>query len=186
MVVTDKYVFFYRNYYSQWHIRHFKDEHGREFNCAEQYMMWHKAMTFGDTETASKIMEAVFPGDQKALGRQVKGYVDKQWDIIRLEVVAKGNYLKFSQHADLKKHLIEDHKGKIFVEASAIDPIWGVGLWEDDPLILDEKNWKGTNLLGKALNMAQEMIMKEEVEVSINANDKTEIFKGGTKIGSQG
>ena len=42
-------------------------------------------------------------------------------------------------------------ENRTIVEASPYDKIWGVGLLEDDPLILDEKNWKGLNLLGKAL-----------------------------------
>ena len=39
-------------------------------------------------------------------------------------------------------------KNTILVEASPYDKIWGVGLGVDDPLILDNKNWKGENLLG--------------------------------------
>ena len=38
---------------------------------------------------------------------------------------------------------------KIFVEASPIDKIWGVGLAENNDLILDPKNWKGLNYLGE-------------------------------------
>ena len=37
------------------------------------------------------------------------------------------------------------------VEASPYDRIWGVGLGERDPLILDKANWRGTNLLGVTL-----------------------------------
>ena len=40
---------------------------------------------------------------------------------------------------------------RIFVEASPYDKIWGVGLYETDDRILDEKNWLGENLLGKAI-----------------------------------
>jgi predicted NAD-dependent protein-ADP-ribosyltransferase YbiA (DUF1768 family) len=32
-----------------------------------------------------------------------------------------------------------------------MDKIYGVGLSEDNDLILDEKNWRGQNLLGKTL-----------------------------------
>ena len=39
----------------------------------------------------------------------------------------------------------------VLVEPSARDKVWGVGLAENDPLIENEKNWKGQNLLGKAL-----------------------------------
>lgn len=123
MVVTDTHVYFYRNFYSQWHILDFKDDKGNTFNCAEQAMMYEKAMLFGDTETAAKIMAETYPGEQKNLGREVKGYVDSEWAAVRLEVVTKINYFKFSQHPKIKNVLCVKHKDKILVEASAIDPI---------------------------------------------------------------
>jgi predicted NAD-dependent protein-ADP-ribosyltransferase YbiA (DUF1768 family) len=37
------------------------------------------------------------------------------------------------------------------VEGTPFDPIWGVMIKWDDDRILDEKNWRGQNLLGKVL-----------------------------------
>jgi hypothetical protein len=54
--------------------------------------------------------------------------------------------------------VLQAYPGFEFVEASPVDKIWGVGLAEDDPLIYDKANWLGQNLLGKALNAAQDMI----------------------------
>ena len=51
-------------------------------------------------------------------------------------------------------------KNLILVEGSPVDPIWGVGLHFDDDLILDEKNWKGQNLLGKCLMQARKKLLK--------------------------
>lgn len=49
------------------------------------------------------------------------------------------------------KKLLLSTGDKIIVEANEYDRIWGIGLhWSDDKC-LDEKNWKGMNLLGKAL-----------------------------------
>ena len=57
---------------------------------------------------------------------------------------------KFSQNEDLKQILLETGD-RILVEGSPYDKIWGVKIdWQDDK-ILDEKNYKGLNLLGKAL-----------------------------------
>ena len=39
-----------------------------------------------------------------------------------------------------------------------IDQIWSCGLAENDPLILDPKNWTGQNLLGKVLMEVRDLI----------------------------
>ena len=55
---------------------------------------------------------------------------------------------------------MKEQKHLILVEGSPVDPIWGVGLHFDDDLILDEKNWKGQNLLGKCLMQARKKLLK--------------------------
>ncbi len=56
--------------------------------------------------------------------------------------------------------LNKEFDGKKFCEASPIDIVWGVGLGEDDPLIDDESNWRGQNLLGKALDEVRNTLLK--------------------------
>jgi ribA/ribD-fused uncharacterized protein len=46
------------------------------------------------------------------------------------------------------------------VEASPYDRIWGVGLGERDPLILDKANWRGTNLLGVTLMKVRDTLSR--------------------------
>ena len=36
------------------------------------------------------------------------------------------------------------------------DTIWGIGLYANDPCVLDEKQWRGQNLLGKVLMRVRE------------------------------
>jgi ribA/ribD-fused uncharacterized protein len=86
-----------------------------------------------------------------------KNYDDLIWSIHRLSKMTIVNILKFEQNEGFRKELL-DTGDKILVEASPYDTIWGVGLSEDDPLILDEKNWKGTNLLGVSLMEVRRMI----------------------------
>jgi ribA/ribD-fused uncharacterized protein len=101
------------------------------------------------------------PKTAKALGRKVKNYDDKVWDEKRYQVMVDANMLKYSQNEDLKRMLLnKEFDGKKFCEASPKDRIWGVGLSENDPLIDDEKNWLGTNLLGKALDKVRERLLK--------------------------
>ena len=49
-------------------------------------MMYHKALLFGDLETADKILKTVHPRDVKRLGRLVKNYDDSVWSEKRFDV----------------------------------------------------------------------------------------------------
>lgn len=156
MRVTDKYLFFWGGFLSQWAKCKFT-ENNISFNTCEQYMMYHKAMVFSDTVTAQEILKVSDPKKQKALGRKVKGFNDKAWDLHKYQTVIQGNFLKFSQNPKLKESLLATGD-KILVEASPFDRIWGIGLAAENDLVLDEKNWRGQNLLGKALMDVREKL----------------------------
>ena len=79
------------------------------FNCAEQYMMYCKALHFNDYATAAKVMETKEPSGQKKLGRRVVGFDPGQWDTVKLDVVVQGNISKFTSNttkASLKRRLL--------------------------------------------------------------------------------
>lgn len=168
MFYNDKYVFFYGSVFSQWAATPFT-ENGRTFATAEQYMMYHKATTMGDMETAKKIMDTTHPDEQKALGREIKPWIQEKWDAVKYQIVVGGNILKFSQNPDAFEQIMTLGKGRHFVEASPTDKIWGIGLSERDPRCLDEANWQGQNLLGKALdetyNYLYNKVMPRDAEV---------------------
>jgi ribA/ribD-fused uncharacterized protein len=125
--------------------------------------MWMKAITFGDETIALRILlEGKNPKMAKTLGRLVKNYDDKKWNEIRYKVMVDANYFKYSQSEDLKKMLLNpEFDGKHFVEASPLDGIWGIKCGETEALD-DESNWKGQNLLGKALDEVREMLLNEK------------------------
>lgn len=160
MRVTDKHVFFWGEWPSNWFKCHFVVE-GNEFFNSEQYFMWVKAKTFGDEEIAEEILKkGKNPKAAKALGRKVKNYDDAVWNEKRYQVMVDANLHKYSQNEELKALLLNPElKGKHFCEASPLDKIWGLGLGENDPLIDDESNWKGLNLLGKALDEVREKLV---------------------------
>jgi hypothetical protein len=83
------------------------------------------------------------------LGRQVRNFDAKAWEELSEIYVFMGNLLKFSQNPEIFGKLLATNDS-ILAEASPFDKIWGVGLEESDPRILDQENW-GQNLLGKAL-----------------------------------
>lgn len=145
----EKYYFFWKNrsMFSNWFPSKFK-VNGYTYNCGEQYMMHQKAIGFGDLETAHKIMETESPAEQKRLGRTVKNFDNDAWALVRYSVVKRGLREKFQQNPELKAGLL-NLKGSIFVEASPMDRIWGIGYTEEDALN-NIDNW-GLNLLGKIL-----------------------------------
>lgn len=160
MKVTDTHIYFWNGTYSNWHPAVITDlETGKKFANTEQAFMWYKAMQFGDTETAQKVEETPNPREVKKLGRLVKNYDDAQWEKVRYDIMVKVNMWKFTQIRGFMDELLATGD-KIIVEASPYDKIWGVGLLEDDPLILDEKNWQGQNLLGKVCMEIRETLRK--------------------------
>jgi len=154
--ITDKYVFFWGSVLSNWYHAPFnyKNHH---FENSEQAFMWEKANYFGDTEMAELILKTPAPNENKMLGKKVKNFNAGEWLTAGYPIMVDVCYEKFKQNPSMKNELLSTGD-KIIVEASPYDVIWGIGLhWEDDA-VLDEKNWRGQNLLGKALMDVREKL----------------------------
>lgn len=132
---------------------------GKNWNCSEQYFMWRKAMTFGDHETAEKILQTVDAKEAKQLGRQVKGFKNEVWDIYKYHYMYLAVYAKFTQNNDLYK-VLELYKDKHFVEGNPFDRIWAVGLDWRDERIGNPDEWRGQNLLGQILDEVKSKLVK--------------------------
>lgn len=159
--ITDTHAYFWNSVYSQWYTKkNLFQEDGVWYPNAEKYMMMKKAELMGDKETWLKMKSIVNPRGVKALGREVKNFDAKLWDANKEKIVTQANYLKFSQNKDLLE-IMKSHKHLTLVEASPVDKIWGVGLHFEDDNILDEKNWRGQNLLGKCLMEARKQLLKD-------------------------
>lgn len=157
---TDKYVLFLTSEFSQWYPSDFSSKDGLSFNCAEQYMMYHKAKLFKDDAAAERIMASDKPDEHKQWGREVKNFDAATWNKYAEALVYAGNYLKFTQNPHLFDALMAT-KGKELVEAADYDVIWGIGLRADDPKAADKNNWQGRNLLGKTLTMLRDDLIAE-------------------------
>lgn len=120
------------------------------YASAEHYMMWRKAMLFGDQRTAARILAAPHPGAAKNLGRGVADFDQGVWEAERFGIVVDGNRAKFGQHSGLRAFLLATGD-RVLVEASPVDPVWGIGMARDDPDAGDPSRWRGLNLLGYAL-----------------------------------
>jgi ribA/ribD-fused uncharacterized protein len=156
---TERFTFFFRPEapFSQWHPARFELA-GKVFNCAEQYMMYGKAILFGDAEIAAEILEAVAPKQHKALGRKVRNFSDAVWKANREAIVTDGSRAKFMQNPELRQALL-DTAGTELVEASPFDRIWGIGLAATDKRAEDPAQWRGQNLLGKILTRVRDELL---------------------------
>lgn len=155
--ITDNFVFFWNGIYSQWYPSDFIIDNIK-FNCCEQYMMYMKAKTFGDNETAEEILNTESPSVQKQLGRKVKNFDRDIWDEKCFSIVYQANYAKFSQNENLKQQLLETGD-RILVEASPYDKIWGIKMGVGDDYIDYPSHWKGLNLLGFAITTVRKNLI---------------------------
>jgi ribA/ribD-fused uncharacterized protein len=128
------------------------------FSSMEQWLIWKKARTFGDSEIAKQIMETDDPATIKKLGRQVRGYVHHIWVDKRYAIAVRGVLAKFSQNESLKKNL-QQTGSKTIAEAATYDTVWSCGLHVTDPDTQDQSKWKGENLLGQALMEVRDTLM---------------------------
>ena len=157
-------IFFYRvgdayGAFSNWAPTPFTVD-GVSFSTAEQYIMYRKCLTFGDTVTAEKLLSSDSPKEQKALGREAADYIDSVWAGIRQTVAIRGLYAKFSQDAELKRLLLGTGDA-VLVECTSNDRIWACGLDRDDDDRLSADRWKGQNILGFALMEVRNMLRAE-------------------------
>lgn len=159
--VTDTHVYFLSGPFSQWYNRQMIIPfNGRDqiFYHCEQYMMASKALLFDDQETLDLILKEKSPAECKKLGRKVKKFDISKWQANARNIVTEGNRYKFRNHEDLKEYILSTGNRKL-VEAAHYDPVWGVGLSQDDDNILFESNWKGTNWLGQCLMTVREELI---------------------------
>ncbi|MCK2219017.1 NADAR family protein [Actinomadura sp. ATCC 31491] len=138
---------------SQWWPAAFTED-GHRYASAEHYMMAHKAWLFGDDETARRVLAAPGPAQAKNLGRLVRGFDEATWEAHRFAIVVRGSAAKFGQHPELRAYLLGT-AGRVLVEASPLDRVWGIGLAADDERATSPARWRGLNLLGFALMSAR-------------------------------
>lgn len=141
---------------SNWYLSDFSVD-GIDFTSMEQYMMYRKAMLFGDAAIAAQILGTNDVAQIKALGRMVSNYNDSVWNGMRQVIIYKGVLEKFRQNEDLKAKLLETGNN-ILAECAVRDQIWGIGLSMTDERRHDLASWNGQNLLGYTL-----MIVRDEL-----------------------
>jgi ribA/ribD-fused uncharacterized protein len=169
MKIAGNYYFFYTNFLSNWHRQSFIDPNtGIKFLTTEQAFMWYKADFFKDSSVRIELARfPIEPRTAKELGRLVRGYDEARWECVREAFMVYVNYLKYSQNPDLRQKLLDTGK-LVLAEASPVDLIWGIGLGEkvEEAILINEKNWRGRNLLGKALMKVRVMLIQDFLKKS--------------------
>lgn len=135
--------------FSQWYPAPFEVA-GETYATAEHYMMAEKARLFGDETARRAILASTHPDQAKKLGRTVRNFEEVRWNAARFDIVVQGNAAKFGQHPALRAFLLSTG-ARVLVEASPVDPVWGIGLAQDHPQAANPAEWRGLNLLGFAL-----------------------------------
>ena len=102
-------------------------------------------------------MNSRTPAEAKKWGRKVKNFDPAIWDENKYDIVLQGSIHKFSSNLFLKEYLMNTNS-RILVEASPVDPIWGIGLAKDHRDCRNPEAWRGENLLGFALMEVRDIL----------------------------
>ena len=152
MKITETHVYFWKSFLGNWSkVPQGIKYDGKVFPTAEHVFMYIKAKTFNDKSAMLLIEQTDSPKEAKLLGRKIKGYKEDVWEAYRMNAMYDALVSRVKCDEKFRNFLIE-HSNSIFVEASPYDKIWGVGLAEEDPRILDDSNWVGRNLLGQTMS----------------------------------
>lgn len=101
-------------------------EGDKEFSNVEQYFQYAKAVMFGDTETATLILNNADPRNAKRLGKRVKNFDHSVWTDCALTVMENGLSLKFRQNHDLQAKLLATGVRQLIEGNEWGDTYWGV------------------------------------------------------------
>lgn len=103
MKVTDKYVLFWSGIFSNFARTEYVSHDGIIFCCSEQEFMYRKAIHFNDIETSEKILAARDPKEIKALGRQVKNFIEDEWTRVCRDYMFRACFPNFRKWQRLVK-----------------------------------------------------------------------------------
>jgi len=119
---------------------------GYVFKTAEHAYQAQKTIDDVDFE---KIKNADTPGQAKRLGKKLYNRWD--WDDIKLDIMYRIVFAKFSSSPELQKKLIATYPSQLVEANTWNDTFWGVC------------NGKGENHLGKILMNVRQILMRIEI-----------------------
>ena len=159
---------------------------GLRFSSAAQYMMYHKALLFGDEETAEQILRS--RDLEEIISLKVYGLKVEKWRQHAEKSIRDAYFYKFNQNPKLKYLLLRTED--LHLGEAQTDTFYGTGVTFDKTEALDRNHWTGENLAGKALMVTRDTLRKHEtllvtqgssggdLDAVINEVDDEEMPKG--------
>ena len=131
---------------------------GQCYRSTQQWIQFSKAMLFGESSTANKMLQADSLHECKHLSYQMNGVNNEKWRADGFELCLKGVEAKFKQNKELWS-MLKMTEPKILVEAST-DRLWGTGISLKDTHVLDSKRWYRKGSLSDMLHTVRESYQK--------------------------
>ena len=135
--------------FSNFYEAPFYDDNGLFFPTSEHYYQYYK-FTQTNLKVAKQIRTAKRPADAYRLSRQFRDDVRIDWDTIKIDVMRRAIYYKFTQNPHLKEKLLLSDS-RILAENSPRDYFWGLGM-----------DKSGKNMLGKLLMELRECLKGQQ------------------------
>ena len=130
---------------------------GVNYTCGEAYYQACKAHHFNDDDAWKRIQASRSPKEMKQIGQEIRGYNEKEWSKVALEVMRRGVKEKMLQNDEARK-LLMSTEGAIIGEVTHFDRYWGVGLDIEDQAVYNLNNWVGSNHMGEILMSVRDEI----------------------------
>lgn len=148
-------IFFYeQEFYVFSNFSSFQIVHGgHKFPTSEHMYHWKRfqlASSGGASDIAQRILKARSAHDAFKMAQEYKHLQYENWDLVKVAEMKKILKLKVEQHDYVKQKLLES-KGRVLIENSWRDSVWGWGPDRD-----------GQNLLGKLWMEIRQEIMKDK------------------------
>ena len=134
--------------YSNFHHSPFT-VNGETLHSAEQWVQYQKALMFGDSHIANKILQSKTPLECKKLSYQINGVDNNKWHNEGYEICLDDIWEKFIQNPTLLS-MLHTTKPKILVEATN-NRLWGTGIPLCNNDALNTEKWRSTGWLSRML-----------------------------------
>ena len=129
------------------------------YHFSKQFIQHTKALHFGDTDSADRIMNTTTAQECKSISINIEHFDEDKWNEVAKNLCAKGINEKFLQNPPLLDVLLTRTSTKTIIEATK-DDIWGTGTAIHSPNCLLRNKWVSQGIMGEILQELRDEIRK--------------------------